>query len=160
MERAFTQYASKAAKIDTSQNQNLNDPGWEPDDCCLMLEDQQAKRNQSKCVLTNKRLPPSKPELAVEKASRTWSAMADSVQTDQNQSHYDPSVAFTAQESELVPTANSARWKQLWSQSQHAYRCRPAVSKHWSRANQRLKCQGWAAWGEIVISLWLLTRTF
>ena len=48
--------------------------------------------------------------------------MERGLQTDGKVWPCEPSVAFTAQVIKPVPTANSTQWKQLWAQSQHAYR--------------------------------------
>ena len=49
-------------------------------------------------------------------------AMERGLPTDRKAWPCEPSVAFTAQDIKPAPIANSTKWKQLWAQSQHAYR--------------------------------------
>ena len=49
--------------------------------------------------------------------------MKSGLQTDRTTRPEQPLVAFTTQGIKQVPITNSTQWKQLWAQSQHAYRC-------------------------------------
>ncbi|QNI56387.1 hypothetical protein SynBIOSE41_03920 [Synechococcus sp. BIOS-E4-1] len=55
--------------------------------------------------------------------------MERGLQTDRKAWPCEPSVAFTAQDIKPTPTGNSTKWKQLWAQSQHAYRGGTAFDK-------------------------------